>query len=297
MINKHPKTIIFILIALAIILIGTVLLVIKQNKDKDKELSEVVEMMTYEKEKVAQEFQDLTFEFDGYSSNIRNDSLLKRLDQEKLHVQDLLEELRTTKATNARRIQELKDELSSIRKVMQHLVMQIDSLNQENTALKSENKEIKRKFEQTSAKADKLEKEKDNLTEVVTRASKLEVAGFAVSKLNSKMKKTTWFSKLAVLQFDFTVVKNITAQPGKRILYLRITRPDYEVLTKDNNDLFTFENRKIAYSAKKEIDYGGEDLKETLYWKVEEIVMEGNYRAEFFADGNLVGSFVFNIKK
>lgn len=40
--------------------------------------------------------------------NIQNDSLQERLAQEQQRVQDLLEELRITKVTNARRIAELK---------------------------------------------------------------------------------------------------------------------------------------------------------------------------------------------
>ncbi len=294
--TKHSKTIIVALVAFVIVLLIAVIYFVTQNKAKEQEMAEVIEMMTYEKEKVAQEFQDLTFEFDGYTSNIRNDSLLKQLDSEKLKVQHLLDELRITKATNAKRIQQLKDELSSVRKVMQHLVVQLDSLNAENKALKSENKEVKRRYEQVNAKAQELAKEKDNLTEVVTRASKLEISHFELNRLNNKNKKTSWFSKLANLEFKFTIAKNITADPGSRILYLRITRPDGEVLTKSSADKFTYENKKISYSAKKEIDFGGEEYKDVLYWKVEEIIQDGNYRADFFTDGRLIGTYEFSIK-
>ncbi len=294
--TKHSKKIIIALAAFVIVLLIVVFYFVNQNKAKDEEMAEVIEMMTYEKEKVEQEFQDLTFEFDGYTSNIRNDSLLKLLDSEKLKVQHLLDELRTTKATNARRIQQLKDELASVRKVMQHLVVQIDSLNAENQALKSENKEVKRRYEQVNAKAQELAKDKESLTEVVTRASKLEISQFEFNRLNNKNKKTSWFSKLANLEFRFTIAKNITAEPGSRILYLRLTRPDGEVLTKSSSDKFTFENKKISFSAKKEIDFGGEELRDALYWKVEEIIQDGKYRAEFFTDGRIIGSYEFSIK-
>lgn len=294
--TKHSKTIIIALAAFVLILLAAVLYFARQNKSKEEEMAEVIEMMTYEKEKVEQEYQDLTFEFDGYTANIRNDSLLKQLDSEKLKIKQLLEELRTTKATNARKIQQLKDELASVRKVMQHLVAQIDSLNAENKALKSENTEVKRRYEQVNAKAKELAKEKDNLSEVVTRASKLEISNFQYTGLNNKNKKTTWFSKLANLEFRFTIAKNITAQPGSRMIYLRISRPDGEVLSKSSTDKFSYENKKISYSAKKELDFGGEELRDVLYWKVEEIIQEGKYRADFFTDGLLIGSYEFSIK-
>lgn len=294
--TKHSKTIIIALAAFVLILLTAVIYFVNQSKSKEEEMAEVIEMMTYEKEKVAQEYQDLTFEFDGYKSNLRNDSLLKLLDSEKLKVQNLLEELRQTKATDARKIKQLKDELASIRKVMQHLVMQIDSLSAENKVLKTENTEVKRRYEQVNAKAQELAKQKENLSEVVTRASKLEISRFEFNKLNNKNKKTSWFSKIANLEFRFAIAKNITAEPGTRIVYLRIQRPDGEVLTKSSSDKFSFENRKISYSAKKEINYGGQELNDVLYWKVEEIIQDGMYRADFFTDGNMIGSYDFSIK-
>jgi hypothetical protein len=33
-----------------------------------------------------------------------------------------------------------------------------------------------------------------------------------------------------------------------------------------------------------------------MYWKVEEVLPKGTYRADFFIDGNRVGVFNFEIK-
>jgi hypothetical protein len=253
--------------------------------------------MDEEKVRVEDEFEDLTYQFDGYTSTIRNDSLLKLLENEKYKVQNLLDELRNTKASNARKIQELKDELASVRQIMMHLVNQIDSLNQENQMLRNENSQIKMKYEASSQTVEELSKEKENLSEVVTRASKMEVVSCSITTLNEKNKKTTLFSKIATLQIDYAIAKNITAKTGKKIMYLRINRPDGELLTKNPSHVFSFENRNLQYSVKKDYEYGGEELRDVLYWKVEEILQQGSYRAEFFTDGYLVGSFTFNLKK
>lgn len=37
-------------------------------------------------------------------------------------------------------------------------------------------------------------------------------------------------------------------------MYIRITRPDGELLTKDINNVFSFENGMIGYSAKKNMN-------------------------------------------
>ena len=168
---KTKNLIVIILVLVVLALAGIALYLYNDSKQKDAELTEVAEMMNLEKERVEDEYVDLTYQFDGYTSTIRNDSLLKLLDSEKSRVQELLEELRSTKATNARKIQELKDELASVRKIMMHLVAQIDSLNTENQMLKNENSQIKLKYEESSQKVDVLSKEKENLSEVVYRVS------------------------------------------------------------------------------------------------------------------------------
>lgn len=294
---KTKNLIVIILILVVLALAGVAIYLYNDSKQKDAELTEVVEMMNLEKDRVEDEYADLTYQFDGYTSTIRNDSLLKLLDSEKNRVQELLDELRNTKATNARKIQELKDELASVRKIMMHLVSQIDSLNTENQMLKNENSQIKMKYEESSQKVDVLSKEKENLNEVVTRASKLEISAFNVTTLNDRNRKTSIFSRITNLQFDYTIAKNITAEPGKKILYIRITRPDGELLTKNAGNVFPFENRKIAYSAKKDYEYGGEALQDVIYWQVEEILLVGTYRVDFFTDGYLIGSYTFVLKK
>lgn len=284
-------------IAVILVLVALVLFFVNKNKQKDREMVEMIEMMNFEKEQVEREYEDLTTEFDGYTSNIKNDSLIKLLEKEKLKVQQLLEELRLTKSTNARRIAELRNELATVRKVMVHYVNQIDSLNAENKVLKTENKEVKRRYQEATKTVEQLSKEKENLNEVVTRASKLEITSFSMTPLNNRNRKVGIFSQIASLQFNFTIAKNITAQPGYKTVYLRIMRPDDEVLTKSPENVFHFENRNIAYSAKKDIEYQGEALSDVMYWKVEEIVQPGEYRADFFTDGYRIGSFTFTLKK
>jgi Fe2+ transport system protein B len=286
---------------LTVIILALAALVVyffSKNKQKDAEIAEVIEMMTFEKEQVEREFQDAAAQFDGYNSgNIRNDSLFKLLDDQKHKIQQLLEELRITKSTNARRIAELRAELKTVRSVMVHYVNQIDSLNAENKVLKTENKEVKKRYEKAAQVVEQLSKEKENLAEVITRAAKLEIIDFEVKKLNSRNKKTSLLSQLATLQFDFTITKNITASPGQKTVYLRLTRPDGETLAKNPDAMFGFEDKQIAYSAKKEIEYAGEQMSDVIYWAVEEIVQKGNYTADFFIDGYRVGTFTFVIKK
>jgi hypothetical protein len=261
------------------------------------EIKEIVEQMEFEKEQLEDEYEELALQFDGYQTpDIHNDSLVELLSQEKQRVQDLLEELRITKVTNARRIAELKKELATLRQVMVDYVHQIDSLDRTNKALVKENRQVKEQYQQVARQAQQLEEERTQLAEVVSRASMLEIGSFVVTALNKRDRKTTIFAQIMKLQFDYTVARNITCPPGMKTMYMRLTRPDGELMQKSVNDVFAFENSQIGYSVFKDFEYEGEEVSGTMYWTVEEILQEGVYNADFFVDGQLIGSFPFTLK-
>ena len=98
------------------------------------------------------------------------------------------------------------------------------------------------------------------------------------------------------MQISFNIAKNITAKTGDRTLYVRILKPDNDVLTKDASDTFSYENRELSYSIKKYIEYTGEEQPVSVYWDVQEFLYAGNYRLDVFAEGNLIGSSTFSLK-
>ena len=294
--KNDPKLVTFI--ALIIALAGVSAYLVWMNFQQKTEMKEMVELMEFEKEQLEDEYEELAIQFDGYQTpNIHNDSLVELLSQEKQRVQDLLEELRITKVTNARRIAELKKELATVRQVMVSYVHQIDSLDRTNKRLVAENQQVKQQYQEVARQAQQLEKERTQLAEVVSRASMLEINHFQMTPLNKRDRKTTIYSQIQKLQFDYTVARNITNQPGMKTLYMRITRPDGEVMQKSVNDVFKFENSEIAYSVSKDFEYAGEEISGSLYWQVEEILQVGWYNADFFVDGELIGSFPFQIKQ
>lgn len=266
------------------------------NLQQKTEMKEMVELMEFEKEQLEDEYEELAIQFDGYQTqDIHNDSLVELLSQEKQRVQDLLEELRITKVTNARRIAELKKELATVRQVMVSYVHQIDSLDRTNKRLVAENQQVKQQYQEVARQAQQLEEERTQLAEVVSRASMLEITHFQMIPLNKRDRKTSIYNQIQKLQFDYTIGRNITNEPGMKTLYMRITRPDGEVMQKDVNDVFTFENSEIAYSVSKDFEYAGEEVLGAMYWLVEEILQIGVYNADFFVDGELIGSFPFEI--
>ncbi|MDR2763764.1 MAG: hypothetical protein LBB90_01890 [Tannerella sp.] len=264
---------------------------------KEQQIADMSELFTLEKESLLDEYAELSLQYEGEKFSIGNDSLVALLTTEKMKVQRLMEELRTVKTTNARRINELKKELETLRKIMTHYVNQIDSLNSENQQLKKENQQVVQRYNQARSTAAQLTKEKEKLTERVTLASRLEATAIQVRPVNSRGKDAKKIDKTAQLVLSFHVAKNITAPVGEKILYVRIMRPDDDILKKPNSRTFAFEGKEIMYSMMKNIEYEGEEVTVTMYWDVEEYLSPGTYRADIFADGNLIGRKAFTLDK
>ena len=205
--------------------------------------------------------------------------------------------MRTVKATNARRIAELKKELASVRKVLVYYIAQVDSLNTVNTKLVAENEVVTQKYVEASKTAEQLAADKQVLAEKVSIAAQLDARNIVVTTLNQRERKATRLSKIALIQFDFVIAKNNTTEPGNKTVYLRLMTPDDVVLQKKAADVFRYENRDIAYSSKRTVEYGGEDLPVTMYWTVGEVLQAGTYRVDIFADGHLIGTQTFTLGK
>lgn len=293
--NDSLKIITISIIVVLVLVSGALIWI---NLRQKTEIKEMVEQMEFEKEQLEDEYEELAVQFDGYQTpDIHNDSLVQLLSQEKQRVQDLLEELRITKVTNARRIAELKKELATVRQVMVSYVHQIDSLDRTNKRLVKENQEVKQQYQEVARQAQQLEEERTQLAQVVSRASMLEISHFEMTALNKRDRKTSVYSQILKLQFDYTIARNVTNKPGLKTIYLRVTRPDGEVMQKNVNDVFAFENGEIAYSVSKDFEYEGEEVSGTMYWLVEEILQVGIYNADFFVDAELIGSFPFEISQ
>jgi len=289
-----------IVIPLLIILFAAIAALTYLYFAQKQEMTEMVEQMEFEKSELEDEYEDLAMQFDGYRSpDISNDSLTQLLSQEQQRVRDLLEELRITKATNARRIAELKKELSTVREVMVSYVHQIDSLNQTNQRLTAENKQVREQYAVVQQQAEQLQQQNTDLNEKVTRASMLEITAFNVTPLNKRDRKTNNINQMQKIQFDYTIGKNVTCERGLKQIYMRIVRPDGELITlpEPQNRMFPFENSEIEYSLTKEFEYGGEAMDDVLYWTVGEILYKGTYNADFFIDGALIASYPFVLKK
>ena len=251
---------------------------------------EIQELMALEKEEMLNDLTSAQIQYDELMVRINNDSLRIKLEREQVRTQQLLEELEHIKSTSATEITRLKKELRTVRAVLKNYVIQIDSLNRENETLKKENAAVRNKYKEASKKISNLAEEKQALSEKVTLASQLDATNVNITLLRKNGKATKNIKQAKQIEITFTITKNITAESGEKIAYVRIMQPDQEVLTKSSSDTFVYENRNIGYSMSRRFEYTGESHEMTLYWNIEETLKEGEYNAYIFVDGNMIGS-------
>jgi hypothetical protein len=252
-------------------------------------IEEMTQLFEIEKEEMENEYSGFAVQYDEMKVHISNDSLIRQLDREKQRTQQLLEELRQTKATNAAEITRLKKELTTVRAVMRTYVMQIDSLDQINKQLAKENTRVKQQYQEQTKVVQQLTVDKEKAEEKVALASQLDAAAITVTPHNKRGKEEHKVKNVTQFVVNFTIVKNITVQTGEKTVYLRITKPDGEPLVKDASNTFKYENVNLEYSAKKYIEYTGEQQEVTMYWNVEEYLSAGTYNAYLFVDGVMIG--------
>lgn len=287
---EKNKKLIAAIILLIVIIAGVSFLALNEFR-KNKEMTEV---FAVEKQEMENEYSTFAAQYDELQVQINNDSLREKLESEKLKTQRLLEELRQVKTTNAAEILRLKKELKTVRAVLRTYVIQIDSLNRLNAALMEENKEVKNKYSAATAQINTLSQEKKNLNEKVSLAAQLDATNIAVQTLNKRGKTTKRIKNVKKIAVSFTIVKNITAKTGNKTIYIRIAKPDNDILSKGNTT-FAYEDREITYSIKKYIEYTGEEQTVTVYWDVEEYLPKGTYHVYIFADGNMIGQSAFDM--
>lgn len=290
-----------IIIAVAVILVAVmgaaVFYLTQQVKEKDEDIAAMEEMMEYEKEQLINEYADVAVEMEGISYKVNNDSLLNELNKQQKRVHDLMEELRTVKASDAKKISQLKSELATVRKVLTYYVAQVDSLTRVNTQLIAEKQELGERYESATQEVTKLSEEREVLQGKVNIASQLEARDIVVEAQTKKGAKARYISKVSVIKVSFSILKNITAPTGNKTVYLRITCPDGSVLHKSASDKFPFEDKQIFYSAKKGFEYDGQEHQDAVYYTVTETLLKGQYRVELFIDGHIVGSSSFSFER
>lgn len=249
--------------------------------------------------RLSNEYEALSSEFANYEQQavkVQNDTILAKYTAAKAKVEELLAELNSQKIKSQKRIAELQKEIDTLRGLLRHYVAQVDSLGRENEGLRAENAEIRRNNQQLSSQVAEVRRANENLSERMTLAEKLNVTNVTLTPLKKNGKKENNVTKAKQLCVTFTIPQNNSTPVGEKIIYLRIVSPEGTLL--GNAGSFPFEGGQVPCTAKKSIEYAGEEISGvTIYWDVNTALTPGDYTVELFADNYRLFSRHFTLKK
>lgn len=257
------------------------------NSQKADILIDQIETGRSQKDSIAGELSKMMVDYDALKTD--NDTINAQLVEQRAKVEQLMVQLRRTKASNAEQIEQYKNEVESLRKIMRSFVVQIDSLNQKNIHLLAENAEIKNDYNKAAAQNKELSYQKDSLQGRVKQAETLKATGLQFVALNDRDNPTNRVFKVKKFQITFTLNENDMAATGNKTLYLRLAKPDGAILVNESTGFFNFEGKELAYSAVKNVNFDGKAQSTTIYVISREVLNSGNYQADIFCDGRRIG--------
>ncbi len=290
--RKTNRSVIITAVILGILILGLGYTTIHFMNKADRLESEL-DQTAQEKTELTQQYEDLIEQYESLKTN--NDTLNAKLKKEQEKVEAMLEDLKKVKRSNRFQIQQYKKELATLRKIMRGYIIQIDSLNQLNQELIVENEDIKEKYQEERTRTEELVEEKEELTTKVEKAAALKAINISVSPLNQRSRTTLKTEKIEKIKTCFTLKENAIAKPGWKTIYLRIADPDGRVFTVPGK-LFQYEGDKIAYSAKREVNYDNTATNACIFWDRDRALQAGQYSIDLFLEGRVIGTTYFTLK-
>lgn len=283
-------------IVILLLLISNVFFAYKfYNVRKEKVFVEVELKDTgAEKANLEKEYSDMLAQYNSLKTD--NSQISGELEQEKTKIKEMLDEIKGLKNANSYQIGQYKKELGTLREIMRSYIVQIDSLNTRNKLLSEENKQVKTDFQKVKTEKETLQVKTDDLSQKVDVAMTLRAISISPTPVNEKAKEVTKAKKVKKIKVCFTLTENAIAKPGNRVVYLRIARPDKEILPNPDGAMFDFEGNQILFSAKREIDYENKDVEMCIYWANTGSLTEGVYTVDLFSEGKQIGTATFALK-
>lgn len=292
--DMNKKILIPILVVVVLLMGGVVVYLTESLRTQKAENAEMQELAAIDKQEMENEYKQFADQYSEMKTRINNDSIVEQLTREQLRTQELLKELQSTKSNDAREIRRLKKELATCRAVIRSYVIEIDSLCRLNENLRHENTQIRGQYEAAQGQIASLGNEKASLSEKVAIAAQLDATGLSLQMLTEKGKRAKNVKKCRKMLVGFTIAKNVTAAAGNKTVYVQVKTPAGGTLATAGT--MAYENRQIQYSAKKGLEYTGQETPLSLYVNIGEALLPGAYRVSVFCDGSLIGSRTFTLE-
>lgn len=321
--TKSRQAIYLILILLLLVTNAWLFYTVQKMKGEKQDI-EVT--MTSEKESLQVELNDLMDELNTFKeANIELDSSLQsiriQIDEQTREIENLLGKNRSSRQelSQARTLLEtLRTNLGNYKGELEQLKLANQRLNSENRSLQenvvAKDETIQNQSDSISqlqveqamlsTQRSILNEEKELLASKVNRASILQTSSLEITgvkyKGSGKEVLVNNAKRVEKLKVCFDVMPNPIAQPGDKEIILRILSPSGESIYNQAAGSGIADNMEdgssMKYTLKGAIDYNGKRDNYCMFWEQNSPLSGGNYTAELYHEGYLIGRNSVNLK-
>jgi hypothetical protein len=250
--------------------------------------SRIIGDLTVEKEQLTQQTEQLKEEYAMLTTN--NDSLNVQLSKEREKVEQLIDRLKRTEATNRTKIRQYEQELGTLRSIMRGYIIQIDSLNTLNISLRKEAAAAKDEAKETRQKYEELQTTTNEYALKIQKGSMLKGRGINVVAITASNKETDRSSRTVKIKTCLYLVENNIATKGPRKIYIRVKGPDGILMTDGSQQIFNVGGEQMIYSALREVDYQGSELEVCIYFAGSAPFVKGVYNVDVYTEEGKLGT-------
>ena len=282
--SKQSLIVIAVLAVVCIFLGAQLFLGNKNNDDLQKDKDKVV----FDLEKMSFSYDTLQTSYNNLQTE--NSMIIAEIAAQRDRVDELL-----TKVKNGNwALGRAKEEAETLRTIMKGYIATIDSVNQLNNALTVENMAMKDMVEEVQGRNTLLEERQENMADIieagrVLQCAKIEVTGVRVT-VKGKQRKATRADRIDQIVVSFTLLANRISEPGSKLLHLRITGPNEQVLLSGDD---------YGYSVSRTIDYANEELGVVFFYPGEGYASglePGTYLVEILEEDVVIGSSTLDMR-
>lgn len=250
--------------------------------------SNLVKELKIEKEDLTEQMVALQNDYATLSSDY--DTINSQLDSSREEVNQLIERIKKTDATNRAKIRQYEKELGTLRSIMKSYIVQIDSLNTLNKKLTADAAAARREAAESRRQSEELSKTVENLSGQVAAGSAIKARGITIEAYSAGDKITDRSSRTTYLLTSLSLIENDLAPKGPVKVYVRIKDPDGILLTNSAQKTFSCAGETMIASASREVDYEGAEVDMSIYLNDIPQYVKGVYTVDVYTEKGKLGS-------
>lgn len=276
------KTVMTVLIVVVVALVA-VLAYIWISKQK------LVNELDLEKQELTEKMMELRSDYKDLSSDYAN--INAQLDSSREEVNQLIERIQKTEATNRAAIRRYEKELGTLRSIMKSYIVQIDSLNTANKKLKADVASARKDLSESRQRNEELSQAVDDLSGKVAAGSVLKARGIRLEGLRKNEKVTDRAGQVFSLRTSLSLIENDLAPKGPVTVYVLVRNADGVLLVNPEQPASMMqEEQEVVVSASREVDYNGAEVELSIYLKNMGKLTKGVYSVEIYTDNHKLGA-------